>query len=159
MVSSIPPPPPPPPLILFSVALRRDPLHFRSPLLLYFPVSSTRQRLVNRTCISARRNFQVCIGRRVSNDITCTTDENSFCWERCTSANSMLSSFLRISFCSFCHFPFILIFFILLYPLSFFLSFSPYFFGYISWNNSHFRQIWYLIDRASLVYIIKKTIN
>lgn len=102
--------PPHPHPILFSVALRRDPLHFRSPLLLYFPVSSTRQRLVNRTCISARRNFQVCTGRRVSNDITCTTDENSFCWESCASASSMLSSFLLVFFCSFCHFPFIFIF-------------------------------------------------
>jgi len=105
-----PPPLPAQPSILFSVALRRDPLHFRSPLLLYFPVSSTRHRLVNRTCISARRNFQVCTGRRVSNDITCTTDENSFCWESCASARSVLSSFLLIFFCSFCYFLLMLIF-------------------------------------------------
>ena len=141
MVSSVRPPYPhpyPPPPILFSVALRRHPLHFRSPLLLYFPVSSTRQTLVNRTCISARRNFQVCTSRRVSNDRTCTTDENSFCWESCASASSMLSSFLLIFFCSFPHFPFILFLFILLYPLSFYLSFFLYFFCYIFWNNSHF---------------------
>lgn len=100
----------PPPTILFSVALRRDPLHFRSPLLLYFPVSSTRHRLVNRTCISARRNFQVCTGRRVSNDTTCTADENSLCWESCASARSVLSSFLLIFLCSFSHFPFMLVF-------------------------------------------------